>query len=126
MHERGVLFCLGKPRREKSKMRQPKGGRKARSLYRREACLKHLTVIFQKAYIASKGTPQERFEAACSATDAEILKANNAEPQKKAFYILVVEDFKKHLLNLVENEELIKQALKATEPIPGEVGTVNV
>jgi hypothetical protein len=106
--------------------RQPKGHRKATSLYRREAVLKSLHGIFQKTYLKAEGTPQERFEKACQATDAEILKASQSEPSKKAFWILVVDDFKNHLLNLVENEKLIDDAIKATELVPGEVGTVNV
>lgn len=107
-------------------MRQPKGKRKVISLYRREACLKHLHLVFQKAYLAAQGTPQQRFEIACKATDEDILKANSAEPQKKAFWLLVVNDFKEHLTNICENEELIAKAIEAAQPVPGEVGTVNV
>lgn len=96
-------------------MRQLKGARKATSLYRREACLKHFHVVFQKAYLAAKGEPQEKFEEACRATDTEIFKCSSSEPQKKAFWILVTEDFKNHLLNLANNEDMIEAALEKEE-----------
>lgn len=105
-----------RPQKENPHMKKIKGLRKKVSIYRREACLKQMHGVFQKAYLAAKGTPKERFEIACKATDDEILKASNAEPQKKAFWLLVVEDFKQHLLTLVENEHLIEEAVKATAP----------
>lgn len=96
--------------------RQIKGLRKMKSLSKREVCLKYLTGVFQKAYVKAQGNPQERFELACKHTDDVIIALGNKEPQKKSFYMLVVEDFKQHLLNLVSNEELIESAVETTHP----------
>lgn len=101
--------------------RQQKGVRKLKSLSKREACLKYLTGVFQRSYLKTTGNPQERFEAACKHTDDVIIALGNKDPQNKSFYILVVDDFKNHLLTLVENEELIDAAIAAASPEGAEV-----
>lgn len=107
-------------------MRQAKGIRKHRSLYNRGTAFNHMRMVFQKAYVASKGEPKQRFEAACSAVDETLKQMVNAQPQKRSFYMLVLEDFKKFLIQMGENETAIKKAVEQRQPVAGEVGTVNV
>lgn len=97
--------------------RQIKGLRKAKSLYQRNATFNYIHGVFQKSYLQSTGSAQNRLETACKAVDDVVRELNNKTPNKKSFYALVVEDFKKYLLNMAENETLIAEAVKATHPV---------
>lgn len=110
----------------KVQMRQLKGRRKKISVHNRGTCFKYIHVVFQKAYVASTGEPKQRFETACAAVDETLKKMVNAEPQKRSFYMLVLEDFKKYLISMADNEAAIKKAVEERQPVAGEVGTVNV
>lgn len=90
--------------------RQIKGGRKIRSLHNREATLKYLIGIFQKKFKDSTGSSQERFNAACVATDKVTLELFRSAPEKKSFYALVVEDFKLFIERLLKNQAAVESA----------------
>lgn len=111
-----ALFVWLKDRRKKVPMRKLKGIRKLKSIHNRAATLKHMVGVFQKAYTKAQGDPKQRFEEACRHTDEVIKQLVYAEPQKKSFYMVVVDDFKKYLIDCVENEELIAKAVAAAKP----------
>lgn len=104
--------------------RKIKGIRKKKSLYNRKMVLKMIRVSFQKAYNANIGTPQARLEGACQTVDKILLDMSNTEPQKTSFFNAVKNDFKELLMKIADNEKIIKQAVEASKPLPGEVGSL--
>lgn len=97
-------------------MRRLKGVRKLKSIHNRAACLKHIHSVFQKSYIASTGTPKNRLETACKAVDDVLRAMINSDMAKKSFYLIVMDDFKKYLIDVSENEALIERAINAAQP----------